>query len=85
MTRMRAEILSVPERIATQLETALAGYLATGARIRDLAPRCLVTSARGSSDHAATYFAYLVGIATGLPVASMGASVASQLARRSRR
>ncbi|SMH28802.1 SIS domain-containing protein [Azospirillum agricola] len=37
----------------------------------------VTTAARGSSDHAATFFKYLMEIRTGIPVASIGPSVAS--------
>ena len=47
-------------------------------------PRLLVTVARGSSDHAATYLKYAVELAAGVPVASVGPSVASIYGRRLR-
>lgn len=40
-------------------------------------PALISTCARGSSDHATTYFKYLAEITLGLPVASLGPSVAS--------
>lgn len=40
-------------------------------------PRVITTAARGSSDHAATFFKYLMEITLGIPVASIGPSVAS--------
>ncbi|MDO6963372.1 SIS domain-containing protein [Rhizobium alvei] len=40
-------------------------------------PKVVSTAARGSSDHAATFFKYLFEIMTGYPVASIGPSVAS--------
>ncbi|WP_079210485.1 SIS domain-containing protein [Brucella pituitosa] len=41
------------------------------------APRVITTAARGSSDHAASFFKYLFEISLGLPVASIGPSVTS--------
>ncbi len=41
------------------------------------APRVITTAARGSSDHAASFFKYLFEISVGLPVASIGPSVTS--------
>ena len=40
-------------------------------------PAVITTAARGSSDHAATFFKYLMEITMGIPVASIGPSVAS--------
>lgn len=50
---------------------ALAGWL------RDHPPAVVVTCARGSSDHAATYGKYLIETMLGVPVASAAPSVAS--------
>src|SRR6185503_12400837 len=47
-------------------------------------PRLIVTVARGSSDHAATYLKYAVELLAGVPVASVGPSVASVYGRRLR-
>jgi glucosamine--fructose-6-phosphate aminotransferase (isomerizing) len=77
MTRMKAEILSVPAVVAAQIDSSLAAYLALGERLAALDPNLVVTSARGSSDHAATYFKYLVEMRLGVPVASIGPSVSS--------
>ena len=46
-------------------------------RIGKRRPTVVTTAARGSSDHAATYFKYLYEICCGTPVASIGPSVAS--------
>lgn len=46
-------------------------------RLRNLRPRAVVTIARGSSDHAATFFKYLCEIKLGIPVASLGPSLAT--------
>lgn len=46
-------------------------------RLRDRAPRVVVTCARGSSDHAATFAKYLIETRTGAVVASAAPSVAS--------
>jgi glucosamine--fructose-6-phosphate aminotransferase (isomerizing) len=40
-------------------------------------PGFVITVARGSSDHAATYLKYAVELAAGIPVASVGPSIAS--------
>jgi len=46
-------------------------------RLRIKRPSFVATCARGSSDHAATYGKYLIERALGLPVASLGPSLAS--------
>ena len=76
-TRMKSEILSVPSVVAGQMDTSLDDYLALGSRLASLDPNLIVTCARGSSDHTATYFKYLVEICLGVPVASIGPSVSS--------
>ncbi|MEL6208357.1 MAG: SIS domain-containing protein, partial [Pseudomonadota bacterium] len=47
------------------------------ARLRGLGPRALVTVARGSSDHAATYLSYAVQATLKIPVASIGPSLST--------
>ena len=77
MTRMKAEILSAPAVVEAQIESSLTDYLALGERLSAIDPNLIVTSARGSSDHAATYFKYLVEMRLGVPVASIGPSLSS--------
>ena len=55
-----------------------------GARLRALAPHTVVTCARGSSDHAATYAKYLIETRLGIPTASAAPSVSSLYAARAR-
>ena len=71
------EIAEIPAVAARQIADGLDGYREVGERLRRLAPRFIVTCARGSSDHAATYLKYVVETRIGIPVASMGPSVAS--------
>ncbi|MGE5984579.1 SIS domain-containing protein, partial [Klebsiella aerogenes] len=52
-------------------------FAALGAKLRAAPPAVIVTCARGSSDHAATYGKYLIETRTGIPVASAAPSVAS--------
>lgn len=76
-THMHREIREIPavvDRMLSDGETAV-GQAAQA--IRDLDPAYLISVARGSSDHAATYFKYVSEILAGLPVASVGPSVAS--------
>ena len=55
----------------------MATLRSTAQRLRDINPAVIVTCARGSSDNAAGYFKYLAEILLGIPVASIGPSVAS--------
>ena len=71
------EIAEIPAVAARQIADGLDGYREVGERLRRLAPRFIVTCARGSSDHATTYLKYVVETRIGIPVASMGPSVAS--------
>ena len=71
------EIAEIPAVAARQIADGFDGYREVGERLRRLAPRFIVTCARGSSDHAATYLKYVVETRIGVPVASMGPSVAS--------
>ena len=80
-SRMAAEIAEAPA-VAARFLTDNAGALADlGARLRRLDPALVVTVARGSSDHAAAYVKYAVELAAGVPVASVGPSVASVYGR----
>lgn len=74
---MRREIDEIPEAIRRFQRQSGAEAARIGARLRDLDPAVVVTIARGSSDHAATYFKYACEIMTGRPVASLGPSVVS--------
>jgi glucosamine--fructose-6-phosphate aminotransferase (isomerizing) len=77
MTMMAQETKSIPEVVAAQLDKGLFAYKEAGANLAGLKPATLVTCARGSSDHAAHYFKYLVEMKTGVPVASVGPSISS--------
>ena len=76
-TRMAAETAEAPSAVARFLERNAGALADIGGRLRRLGPPVVVTCARGSSDHAAAYFKYLCEITLGVPVASLGPSVAS--------
>jgi glucosamine--fructose-6-phosphate aminotransferase (isomerizing) len=76
-TAMAAEIAETPDAVERFFDREDAALATLGAKLRTLAPAFAVTCARGSSDHAAAYFAYLLEILAGVPVASLGPSVAS--------
>lgn len=74
---MRREIVEIPDAVE-RLLSAGRGDIARAARaLRDRDPAFAVTVARGSSDHICTYLKYVSELALGIPVASIGPSVAS--------
>ncbi len=74
---MAAEVAEIPDAVARFLDREGGRVELLGRRLRDLDPAVVVTCARGSSDNAAAYFKYLTEIHLGVPVASVGPSVAS--------
>ncbi len=77
MSHMADEAREAPQAVARFLEHNAAALADLGRRLRDRPPPVVLTSARGSSDHAAGYFKYLTEIQLGVPCASIGASVVS--------
>ncbi|MBP2559478.1 glucosamine--fructose-6-phosphate aminotransferase (isomerizing) [Neorhizobium galegae] len=77
MTNMRREIDEIPEAAARLLDGSAAELAAAGRALREKDPAFLITIARGSSDHAATFIKYAVELTAGRPVASLGPSLAS--------
>ena len=76
-SHMRREINEIPEAAARLLDRSSADLARAGAALRDRNPAFLITIARGSSDHAATFIKYAVELAAGKAVASVGPSLAS--------
>jgi glucosamine--fructose-6-phosphate aminotransferase (isomerizing) len=76
-THMRREIEEIPEAVARFLDGSEKVLAEAGRDIRQHDPRFVVTVARGSSDHAASFMKYAVELTAGLPVASVGPSIAS--------
>ena len=76
-TKMAKEIASIRAVARAQIDSHLDGYLQAGELLARAAPASVITCARGSSDHAAMYLKYLVELRLGLPVCSMGPSIAS--------
>jgi glucosamine--fructose-6-phosphate aminotransferase (isomerizing) len=83
-THMQAEVEEIPAAAARFLDRSRDAVSAAAAAMREVDPRLIVTVARGSSDHAATYLKYAVELVAGVPVASVGPSVASVYGRRLR-
>ena len=76
-TRMFAEAAEAPAAVARMLAANRPAVLALGEDLRRDPPRAVVTCARGSSDHAATYAKYLIETGIGVPTSSAALSVSS--------
>lgn len=76
-TRMFQEAASAALAVRAQLNLDAQQITAIGAKVRRLAPRAVVTCARGSSDHAATYAKYLIETRARVVTASAAPSVSS--------
>ena len=74
---MAAEVAEIPEAARRFLTLSAGATAKAAAAMRKADPALLVTVARGSSDHAATYLKYAVELLAGVPVASVGPSIAS--------
>jgi glutamine---fructose-6-phosphate transaminase (isomerizing) len=75
MSRMLAEAREAPGAVARQLSENRDRWRAFGERLRQQPPTSLLTIARGSSDHAAHYAAYLIMARMGRLVTSMPMSL----------
>ncbi len=76
-TFMRQEIEEIPAAIARLLSDGRAALVEGGAALRARDPKMIVTIARGSSDHAASFLKYAIELLAGIPVASVGPSIKS--------
>lgn len=76
-SRMAAEVAEIPDAVARLLDGGRADILAAAEAARALDPALIATVARGSSDQAESYLKYAAELTLGLPVASIGPSVAS--------
>lgn len=76
-SRMFREAAEAPHVLRTQLEANASGMRRIGAVLRALAPRAVVTCARGSSDHAATFAKYLIESRTKALTSSAAPSLSS--------
>jgi glucosamine--fructose-6-phosphate aminotransferase (isomerizing) len=75
MSRMLDEAREAPQAVARQLREDGERWRAFGERLRAQPPGALLTIARGSSDHAAHYAAYLIMARLGRLVTSMPMSL----------
>jgi glucosamine--fructose-6-phosphate aminotransferase (isomerizing) len=83
-THMQAEVAEIPAAAERFLAGSRDAVAAAAAAMRAADPGLIVTVARGSSDHAATYLKYGAELLAGVPVASVGPSVASIYGRQLR-
>jgi glutamine---fructose-6-phosphate transaminase (isomerizing) len=74
---MSQETAEAPAVVARMRERNRSHFAEIVSRLKGRSPSHILLSARGSSDHAASYLKYLCEIRLGLPCCSMGASVAS--------
>lgn len=78
---MAREAAEAAAGAARQIETCADRLTSLGDRLRAFPPSVIVTCARGSSDHAATYGKYVLETTVGRVVASVGPSVVSTYGR----
>lgn len=76
-TFMRKEILEIPDATEKLLSDGRGAIETVAKSLRAQNPAFISTIGRGSSDHAATFLKYACELTLGLPVASIGPSIAS--------
>ncbi|MDQ1901646.1 SIS domain-containing protein [Paracoccus sp. WLY502] len=76
-SHMAREVAEIPDAARRFLGGSRAAVQAAAAALRERQPAVVTTVARGSSDHAATYLKYAIELEQGIPVASLGPSIAS--------
>ncbi len=81
-TRIFREAADAPAVVRSQLNANRDAVEQLGDVVREFAPRAVVTCARGSSDHAATYARYLIETRTGLLASSAAPSISSLYASK---
>jgi glucosamine--fructose-6-phosphate aminotransferase (isomerizing) len=74
---MRREIEEIPAAVDRLLVDGASTISKSAGEIKALDPRFMISVARGSSDHAATFLKYASELLLGLPMASVGPSIAS--------
>src|SRR5688572_8788412 len=74
-TRMLEEAREAPAAVARQASGSAEAYRQFGARLRTQPPTAVLTVARGSSDHAAHFMAYLIMARLGRLVTSLPMSL----------
>jgi glucosamine--fructose-6-phosphate aminotransferase (isomerizing) len=80
-THMAAEIGQAPDAVRRQERTLAAPLAELVRRLKAKPPRVVVTAARGSSAHAATFAKHAIERYVGIPVAAAAPSIATVYAR----
>lgn len=83
-SQMATEVREISAAVARLIDDGAGAIRATADAARMFDPVLIATVARGSSDHACTYLKYVAELVLGLPVASIGPSVASVYGARLR-
>ncbi len=78
-TGMAGEFREAPEAVRRQAETLAEPLRGLVHRLRDRPPQVVVTCARGSSAHAATFGKHLIERRFGIPVAAAAPNIATRL------
>jgi glutamine---fructose-6-phosphate transaminase (isomerizing) len=81
-THLYREAAQAAEKVHLQIRTNTERLTRLGETLRRLAPRAVVTCARGSSDHAATFAKYLIETRLGVLTSSAAPSVSSVYAAK---
>jgi glutamine---fructose-6-phosphate transaminase (isomerizing) len=81
-TQMRREILEIPSAVQRLLDHGGDDITRAARALETRAPAFMVSVARGSSDHVATYLKYASELLSGTPIASVGPSIASVYKRK---
>lgn len=76
-THMRAEVVEIPDAVARFMAQCVGEVAEAAAALRERDPSLIMTIARGSSDHAASFLKYAIELVAGVPVASLAPSIAS--------
>jgi glucosamine--fructose-6-phosphate aminotransferase (isomerizing) len=76
-TQMRREVLEIPAAVDRLLQHGGDDISRAADAMRARAPGFMISVARGSSDHVATYLKYASELLMGTPIASIGPSIAS--------
>jgi glucosamine--fructose-6-phosphate aminotransferase (isomerizing) len=77
ISHMHSELAEVPEAARRFLDRSAGAVAGAAQALAAADPTLVATVARGSSDHAATYLKYAIELVAGIPVASVGPSIAS--------
>ena len=84
MSRMAQEIAEAPDVVARQDQVLARPLAELGARLARMDPRVIVTCARGSSAHAATFGKHLFERSLGIVVAPAAPNIATVYGRQLR-